>query len=124
MGIFLMLNNYLHDVATALLLASAVSVWVLAQQYRADGGPAVAAFYVRAYRRLTRLAQVSLVWILIGGVPRVLAYRQYEWANAAGMGQVPALVAKHILLGTIVVWGSILWVRLGRDVRAVERGLK
>ncbi len=124
MGILLMLNNYLHDVATALLLASAATVWVLAQQYRAVGGPPVAAFYVGAYRRLTRLAQIALAWILIGGIPRTLAYRQYEWANAVGIGQVSVLVAKHILLGTIVVWGAILWMRLGREVRVVERGLK
>lgn len=123
MGVLVMLNNYLHDVATALLLASATTVWILAQQKRRATERAVAAFYVQAYRRLTRLAQVALVWILVGGVPRLLAYRQYEWANAAGMDQVPVLVAKHILLGTIVVWGAILWRRLGREVRDIERTL-
>lgn len=120
MGILLMVNNYLHDVATAFLLASGVTVWVLAWQHRASGEPAVAAFYVGAYRRLTRMAQVALAWILIGGVPRALAYRQFEWANAAGAGQLPVLVAKHILLGTLVIWGAVLWIRLGREVRAVE----
>ena len=120
MGILLMLNNYLHDVATALLLASAVTVWILARLHRRSGGPAVASFYVEAYRRLTRLAQIALVWILIGGVPRTLTYREFEWANAVGAGQVPALIAKHIVLVTAVTWGAILWIRLGREVRALE----
>ena len=122
-GVALMMNNYLHDVATALLLASAVALWVMLRRYRREGGPAAARYFLAIHRSMTRLAAFSLAWIVLGGIPRAIFYSEFEWANAAGRAQVPALVAKHVLAFAFVGAGAWFWVILRRRVREVEREL-
>ncbi|HET6922576.1 MAG TPA: hypothetical protein VFI16_05460 [Anaeromyxobacteraceae bacterium] len=120
LGIALMMNNYLHDVATALLLASAVALWAMLRRWDEAGGPGAARFFLAVHRSLTRLARLSLAWIVLGGIPRTLFYREFEWANAAGRGQVAALVVKHVLAFAFVAAGAWLWMTLRRRVRELE----
>lgn len=124
-GILIMLNNYFHDVATALLASSAFVMWTLARRYDEQAAsPELAAYYVRSYQRVTGLAKIALIWILLGGIPRTLAYRDFEWANAVGNGQVPALIGKHIVVGILVGTGAYLWLRLKKRVQVIEEGLE
>ena len=119
-GVLIMMNNYLHDVATALLAASAFTLWVLLKlTYRHEDGGAIS-FFLAAHRKLVILARVALVWIVLGGIPRTIFYNDFEWANAAGKGQVPALVVKHILMAGLVLLGGFGWVRMRRRVRELE----
>ena len=120
----LMMNNYFHDVATALLAASAFALWSLVRLQDSMGGEASPRFFLAAYSRMARFAKVSLVWILLGGIPRTIFYRDFEWANAAGRGQVPALVAKHILMFALVGLGAWGWYGLHRRRRALLSGLE
>lgn len=120
-GIALMMNNYLHDVATALLLASAVALWAMLREWERDGGPEAARLFVAIHRRMTRLARFSLAWIVLGGIPRTIWYGEFEWANAAGRGQVVALVVKHVLAAGFVGAGIWLWLRLRRRVAEAVR---
>ncbi len=115
-GIALMMNNYFHDVATALLLASAVALWAMLRAWERDGRPEAAAFFVAIHRRMTLLVRLSLAWIVLGGIPRTIWYGEFEWANAAGRGQVAALVVKHVLAAAFVAAGAWLWIRLRRRV--------
>jgi len=116
-----MTNNYLHDVATAILLVSAVMLFVLARRAARDGYiPGVTAYFLEAYRKLNILMAASLAWIFLGGVVRTLAYRQYEWLPAAGRGQVPVLIIKHILIFLTLAAGIHFWLK----VRATARDLK
>jgi len=117
MSILIILNNYLHDVATATLLSSAVIFYVLARQAQ-RGGTDERRVFARAYRTLTRFAWGSLAWIIIGGIPRTIFFNQYEFIPADTKGIVADLVVKHILLVSAVIAGSIMWVRLGRAARA------
>ena len=123
LGIALMMNNYLHDVATALLLASAVALWAMLRRYDPSGGPGAARYFLAIHRSMTRLARFSLAWIVLGGIPRTIFYSEFEWANAAGRGQVAALLVKHVLAFAFVAAGAWLWVKLRRRVREVEAGL-
>lgn len=123
LGIALMMNNYLHDVATALLLASAVALWVMLRRYDPSAGPGAARLFLAIRRAMARLAGLSLAWIVLGGIPRTIFYADFEWANAAGRGQVAALVVKHVLALAFVGAGGWLWVKLRRRVRQVEAGL-
>lgn len=119
-GVALMMNNYFHDVATALLAASAFTLWALAKLQDERPGEAHPQFFLAAYRRMAALAKFSLVWIVLGGIPRTIFYMDFEWANAAGKGQVPALIVKHILMFILVglgVWG---WHGLRRRKRILE----
>ena len=119
-GIALMMNNYLPDVATALLLASAVALWAMLRRYDPAGGPGAARYFLAIHRSMTRLARFSLAWIVLGGIPRTIFYAEFEWANAAGRGQVAALLAKHVLAFGFVAAGAWLWLKLRRQVRAVQ----
>jgi hypothetical protein len=115
-GVALMMNNYLHDVATALLAASGVALWAMLREWERDGGPASARYFMAIHARMARLARGALAWIVVGGIPRTLFYTEFEWANAAGRAQVPALVVKHVLAFGFVGAGAWLWIRLRRRV--------
>lgn len=119
-AILLMMNNYLHDVATALLIASGCVMWVLWRYLEPDSGPRTLRYFVRMYYGITRLAQFSLAWIIIGGIPRAIFYKQFEWSNMAGRGQVPALIVKHILAFSLVAAGMTLWIRVRRKVAEAQ----
>lgn len=121
LGIFIMMNNYFHDVATALLLASSVAMWIIVKRLGDSTERAVVSYFLDIYRGVTRLAKFSLVWIVIGGIPRVIAYKEFEWANAAGKGQIPALIIKHILFFIVVGTGSYFWIKIGRKIRKLKK---
>ncbi len=123
-GIALMMNNYLHDVATALLVASAVALWTMLRRYEASPrGADAARYFLELHRSMARLARFSLAWIVLGGIPRTIWYGEFEWANAAGRGQVHALVVKHVVAFGFVGAGAVLWARLRRRVAAVRAEL-
>lgn len=125
-GIAIMMNNYFHDVATALLIASGVALWVIVKKYdshpnQADQG--VAEYFLGLYHSMTRVARFSLYWILIGGVPRTLFYRDFEWVTAVKHGQIPALIVKHVLAFAFVGTGVHLWLKLRKRVKGIEESI-
>ena len=122
LGVFIMMNNYFHDVATALLLASGVAMWVVVRKLDRNPESAVADYFLKIYQGITGLAKFSLGWILIGGIPRTIFYTKFEWANAVGNSQVPALIVKHVLAFTFVGTGAYLWIRLSRRIREIKAG--
>jgi hypothetical protein len=119
-GVILMMNNYFHDVATALLLASAIAIWVIYKQFGDSDEPEVRAYFLRLYDSLTRLAKFSLAWILLGGIPRTYFYTEFEWSHYAGQSQVTALIVKHILVLVFVGSGAHLWIRVRKKVREIR----
>jgi peptidoglycan/LPS O-acetylase OafA/YrhL len=108
-AVFVMLNNYFHDLAVAFLFASTLMAHVVLRYW--PGRPSQDVAQV-----LTRVAWGSLVWVLLGGIVRVIFYKEYEWLPKAGTAQVPALMAKHVVLVVLTVWGLIGVVRLNRRV--------
>jgi hypothetical protein len=116
LGIAIMLNNYFHDVATALLASSGVAMWTMVGAWDRAGAPAAGAFFAAIYRGMARLARLALAWIFVGGVPRIYFYESFEWANAAGRGQVPALLVKHVMMFALVALGGVSWWRLRQRV--------
>lgn len=123
-GVTLMMNNYFHDVATALLLASGVAMWLIMQRLGTTADEAVSRYFLSLHQGMTRLAKVALIWIVLGGIPRTLFYTEFEWANAAGKGQIPALIVKHVLFFLFVGAGAHLWVKINRQARSIQEKLK
>ncbi len=123
LGVAIMMNNYFHDVTTALLIGSAVALYAIAKVQESVNEPAGTLFFLKSYRRLVRLFRFALYWIILGGIPRTIFYTRFEWANAAGKGQVPALMVKHVLMVILVVWGIIAWRRLKRKAAALRESL-
>jgi hypothetical protein len=119
MAILVMLNNYFHDLATAIFAVSAIAAWLLyrsraLQQAPAAVGPVAAG--------LVKVGVASLAWTLLAGMVRGATYREYEWVEAAGRGQVPVLVLKHVILASLVAVGLFVLYRVHRLARAVGDG--
>lgn len=117
-SVLIIINNYLHDVATALLMASAVLLWALDRAVTRDG--ASSSLLAAAYPRLRTLAWVSLAWIIVGGIPRTIFFSRYEWDPAVVKGIVPALIVKHVLMVGGVVLGAVIWRRIARRMRDAD----
>lgn len=121
LGVIIMMNNYFHDVATALLLASGIVMWLIAKKLGSSRDNAVIHYFLNLYNGITCLAKFSLAWIIIGGIPRTIFYTEFEWANAAGKGQITALIVKHILALIFVGSGAHIWIRLHKRVKELRK---
>jgi uncharacterized membrane protein len=122
LGVFIMMNNYFHDVATALLAASGIVVWVIVKRYDSTAKTQeTTEYFLRIYKSSTKLAKISLAWILIGGIPRTIFYKEFEWANAVGKSQVPALIVKHILVFIFLGIGVYIWIKINRRVKELKK---
>ena len=56
----------------------------------------------------------ALAWVVLGGIVRVIFYKEYEWLPKAGTAQVPALMVKHVVMVGLTVWGLIGVIALQR----------
>lgn len=111
MAILVMLNSYMHDLATAVFAVSAITAYLLQRSLAMRAAPQSLQPVVRG---VVRVGVVSLVWTLVFGFVRGLTYREYEWVEAAGRDQVPVLVVKHVILVCLVVAGIVVLARLRR----------
>ena len=122
-GAIIMTNNYLHDVATGLMLVSFGAIWYISRGFDPSAGRRTTLMYLALYDTVTRLAKVSLVWILLGGVPRTIYYSRLEWAPSAGDTQIAVLIVKHVLVFYMVGAGIYYWRKFGRQARKAREAL-
>jgi hypothetical protein len=121
-GILIMMNNYFHDVATALLLAGGYVIWVIVKRYDASAKTReTTEYFLSIYGKAVKLAKIALIWIVLGGIPRTIFYAEFEWANAAGKGQIAALIVKHILAFAFVGTGAHIWIRVNKKVKQIRQ---
>jgi hypothetical protein len=119
MALLVLLNNFMHDFSAAGWLVCTVILWHLRQrilpqlQAPADAGPPL-------LRLLITMMKVTTVGIVVFGAVRAAAYYRYEWLDEAGDGQLTLLIAKHIGMTALVVWGIIEWVKASRQLKAWE----
>jgi hypothetical protein len=116
-AIFVMLNNFFHDFAVALLFASLLVLSVVYRKARDPGSShwrAVAAELADIFNKV-----IYACWgaIILGGIVRTLAYQDFEWNEAAGRGQIPALVVKHVILVGLVAYGTYIQIRLAKRLK-------
>jgi len=114
-----MLNNYVHDVATGLLLLSALWLGWSARDLGKRPGAEVVAVFRRSYRRCVRFVVGSCVLIATTGAVRAKFFMQVEWTPAAGGSFVEVLVAKHVLFAALLGAGVYAWISLRRRLRAL-----
>ena len=117
LAILVMLNNLFHDFAVALLFASLLMLSLfyrrIRQQDDADGTALVRA----VAGTFDKVVYACWAALILGGIGRTLAYESFEWNEAAGRGQVAALVVKHIVLVAVVVWGTYIQIRLRKHLK-------
>jgi len=96
-GYLVILNNYLHDVATAMVISLTVLMLYISGLAGQDSTKETRRLVSGIYRYFARWAGITLAWIIIGGIPRVLAFRKYELIPAQEKGIVNLLVFKHLI---------------------------
>ena len=96
-GVLVMLNNFLHDFSVALLAAALLGLAVI-WRTAPGAGPAAAPVIAALDRLAVRVAWASFGGVLLFGVGRTVAFREYEWLPAVGRGLLPALAVKHVVL--------------------------
>lgn len=119
--IAIVINNYFHDVATAVLLTSATIMYVLGKQAEKEGTHASATLF-GFYATLTRFATGALVWIVVGGIPRVIFFETHEFIPARVNGLLVALGIKHALMFTAVAVGIVLWRSVRKKIEVAGTG--
>ncbi len=103
-GILVMLNNYFHDFAVAVLICSLLMSYFLSNEASKHAASLpIDSLVAAALRRFAVVTKVSFGWVMVGGVIRMLTYRDFEWVAAAGNGQVLALGVKHVILVSLIV---------------------
>jgi len=119
LGIALMLNNYVHDVATGLLLLSALWVGWSARDLGDEPEPGAVAVFRTTYKRCVRFVSGSIAVIVLTGVVRTLNFMRFEWFPALGKGLVPVLILKHVLIFTMLAVGAYAWTQIRRRLRTL-----
>lgn len=114
LGITLMLNNYVHDVATGLLLLSALWLGWSAKDLGASPSEETVEVFRASYRRCLHFVWGSIAVIVATGVVRTLYFMRFEWLPAMGRGLVPVLVLKHVLIFSMLAAGVYAWIQLRR----------
>jgi len=117
LGILVMLNNYVHDVATGLLLISALWLGWSARDLGSAPSAETLAVFRSSYRRCVRFVRGSIGVIIATGVVRTIYFMDFEWMPALGRGLVPVLLLKHVLIFTMLGVGGWAWLQLRRRLR-------
>lgn len=116
LDILVIMNNYFHDVATATLLAAAVIMWVLERRAR-SGAPGDLVLLGHAYPTLTRFANIALLWVILGGIPRLITFNTHD-LGAVRDDLGLAIGVKHVVEVGAVVAGVVMWRRVRRHIEA------
>lgn len=123
LGLAIMTNNYAHDVAAALLATSALVLHSIMRIQVLMNDPAGTLFFIRTYDMMVKYFKLALLWIVIGGIPRTIYFKSFEWNHFADKLQIPALLLKHVLITIMVIFGIVAWRRLKLKVSALRASL-
>lgn len=114
---FILMNNYFHDVATAMLLACSIVLWVFLKHLRTDDDRVLLGYARKLYGGVSTIFWFSVAWIIVSGFIRVATFTSFEWVNA-GRGRFEAgLVMKYAIAGCMILIGIFLWSRLSREMK-------
>lgn len=120
-GILVMLNNYFHDFATALVVVSTYGMLFLVKHAERKGGRELKETIIELYPKMVHLTGGSVVFVFVAGIVRSFTYKDYEWHDATASGQVAALMVKHAILFVIFAYGIYLWIKVHRKVSAMRK---
>jgi len=116
----LMLNNYCHDIATAMLMASGTVMWFILRRIGNNASPEIRSFMFSLYAGISKIVTFSLIWLAAGAVPRILTFSTFEFADAIAKGRLTGLMAKHISALAMVLGGAYLWISLIRRIKQIR----
>lgn len=121
--ILLFLNNYFHDLATAILFVCGYTMFVMFNKAEKRGTKESIMLFLDVYPKLVHLNAGALVFVIMAGIVRTFTYEQFESHSALASAEVPVLMLKHVLLGGLTAYGIWLWVRVHRKVMRIRKQL-
>ena len=98
-------------------------MFVLAIKVEEIGSRESKEIFLGTYPTLVHIIGGAIIFMLFAGVIRTFTYKEFEWANAVGNDQVPAIIVKHIFLGGIFFYGVVLWVKSHKKVKEMRKEL-
>lgn len=122
-GILVMMNNYFHDLAAGIVFVCGVFMFTSVKKAEEMGSREVKEFFLGTYPVLVHILGGSIIFMLFAGTIRTFTYKDFEWANAVGVSQVPAIIVKHIILGGIFFYGIALWIKAHKKVKEMRKEL-
>ena len=114
---FLLMNNYFHDVATAMLLACCIVLWVLLKHLDQGQDDVLKRYVAALFRGVTAVFWFSVAWIVASGIVRIATFREFEWFNTTQKNFEAGLLVKYGIAAVMMIVGSILWIRLSQAMR-------
>ena len=118
MAVFILMSNYFHDVATAMLVACSFSLWVILTKY-GQQDETKRDFFARLYRAIKRIVIFSWIWIVSAGAIRIATFRSFEWVNAVEKHHETALIVKYVVAAVMIIGGSSAWIVLRRKAESL-----
>jgi predicted LPLAT superfamily acyltransferase len=117
LGVLVMLNNYFHDFATALLVVSTYVMFLMVRYAEVSGGKPLKENVVGIYPTMVHITGATLVLLLMAGIVRSFTYKWFEWVEVLGRAQVFVLVFKHIVMFAVVGYGIYLWIGMHKRIK-------
>lgn len=114
LAVFILMSNYFHDVATAMLAACSFSLWVALTKYGMQEDRMNKEFFARLYKALRKVVIFSWVWIVAAGAIRMVTFRSFEWINAVEKHHEAALMVKYAVASVMIIAGAYSWTVLSR----------
>jgi hypothetical protein len=115
LAILVLLNNFLHDFSAAGWLFSAVILCFMFHRIISNSITDVK--IIKMMKITILLMRLSFAGIVIFGIIRTIAYKQYEWSQLAGQSQITLLLIKHIILSLAFVFGLVYYIKASNLVR-------
>jgi len=114
---FVLMNNYFHDVATAMLLACGIMLWVMLKNLGNEQDGVLLRYAAELFRGVSALFWFSVLWIIASGIVRIATFRSFEWFNTTQKHFEAGLFVKYGIALVMMIAGSLLWIRLSRKMR-------
>lgn len=104
-GVFLIIMNYFHDLAVAILASNVLVVFFLGRYLDRHG--ADPKIMPALFAKLTKVTYGALTFVILMGAVRSYFFMEMEWQSAANQGLIEALVVKHVVLVALTVFGVV-----------------
>jgi hypothetical protein len=102
----LMLTNYFHDLAVAVLATNVIMIHIIGRYL--DEEPERGAILGRVISRLSLFTWWALAYVILAGAVRAWFFMDFEWNPAVEKGgMMIALGVKHVLLVGLAVFGIV-----------------
>jgi len=121
LGVLVMLNNYFHDFATALVVVCTYGMLLMVRYAEKSGGEDSRQMVLALYPKMVHVTGGSVAFVFVAGIVRSFTYKEFEWHDATATGQVAALMIKHVILFLLFAYGIYLWIRVHRKVKVLRK---